>query len=845
MTRWAAMATSDAHVNGLAVVSLAYLVSSLTCAVNIGFIYHESYNASMVLSTTLPFIAANDASSVVGIVEIRLADGDSVGIMHKVCEEVQNNSVGFVVVSPCRLLTLLEVAVGRLDVPVLGVHTDPCHHKVTVPSSFRVQPPSEYRHNAITSLLLAGGFVQVAILTDVSEAQVTHFRSLLSGVFVESSVTYMFGGYNARTATALLSRVTEKGDTPTCLILMLGEQSLKEVSRLLNTTEDDFEDNIAIVVPSSAVSSTHGLEGFAEFHDVLYVSAARPNFPSDVKCLNTTDAHVVDSFMALSTAINVNVATADNVTTKRCGGSYIGISSVSQRVTHSLRQLETNSTLFDNNGHNQMSFYNIDRLRYENNTLTSQHVATWSRRGGLDVPGDTELFRESTKGLGNITLRVGTNGAAPFVMKLPNNTGWEGFCVDILDELAVRLNFRYELIQSPDELWGTVDEYGNWNGVVEMTRKKSVHLGIGPISLTSERERVIDFTKPYMEEGTGIILKRFEDKNSKMFRVFKPFTESVWLSVAGAVLVVGFTLALVNHLSPVQQKQQQQEEEQEEGEGRRRRRGISAADNIWIVYKSYMEQGSEIAPPNISGRFILGFWWVFTILMVASYKANLVAFLTVNFVGKPIRNINDLADQTAVKPLVKQGSNLYQGLQKGETETFRKLWAMVKTAPSVKNNEEALDLVLTGDYALLTDQSQIEFLRMTDCENLISGETPFRVGELGFIVPESSPLLEILSLNLIQLQESGLTDKWRRKWWSTSATCPTSSQASTVQSLELESTSGPFLVFAGSTTLALLCLGVECVYRRVVGRGRVCCKSGRSEGTPETEADSSSEKTRL
>ncbi|XP_046556599.1 uncharacterized protein LOC124265811 [Haliotis rubra] len=111
---------------------------------------------------------------------------------------------------------------------------------------------------------------------------------------------------------------------------------------------------------------------------------------------------------------------------------------------------------------------------------------------------------------------------------------------------------------------------------------------------------------------------------------------------------------------------------------------------------------------------------------------------------------------------------------------------MVKTAPPVKNNDEALHLVLTGDYALLTDQSQIEFLRMTDCENLMSGETPFNVGGLGFIVPESSPLLEILSFNLIQLQEAGLIGKWRRRWWSPSSMCPTSSQTSTVQSLELE-----------------------------------------------------------
>ncbi|XP_067672022.1 glutamate receptor ionotropic, kainate 3-like [Haliotis asinina] len=837
MFKWEDMTMSDVRLHSLIVVSLAYLMPSLTCAVNIGFIYHESYNASNVRTTTLPYITANDSSTAVVIADIRLTDGKIGDAILEVCEQLQNNTLGFVVVSPCHLLTILEGALGRFDVPVLGIHTDPCHQKVTVPSVFRVQPPVVYRYTAITSLVLAGDFLHVIILSDESETQVTHLRSLLSGAFVEMSVTYMYGGYNAPTATSLLSRVTDNDESTTCLLLMLGEVSLKAVSRLLNTMDNNFGDHIAIVAPSSFVSSIHGLDGFSKFKDVLYIPAVTPNSPHDAKSLNTTDTHVVDSFKVLLAAINANLATTDNVTTKPCGDSYVNISSVVQRVAQSLRQLETNGTLFDHNGYNMMGHYNIDRLKYQNNTLTSEHVARWSRLSGLDIPWGTQLFRERTEGLGNITLRVGTTVAAPFVMKLPNNTGWEGFCVDILDELAARLNFRYELIQSPDEFWGTVDEDGNWNGVVEMTRTRSVDLGIGPISLTSERERVIDFTKPYMEEGAGIILRRFEDKSSKIFRVFKPFSESVWLAVAGAVLVVGFTLALVNHLSPLKLQQQG------EGEDGNRNTDISTSDNIWIVYESYMEQGSEISPPNISGRFILGFWWVFTILMVASYKANLVAFLTVNFVGKPIRNVDDLADQSVIKPLVKQGSNLYQELQKGETETFRKLWAMVKTAPPVKNNDEALHLVLTGDYALLTDQSQIEFLRMTDCENLMSGETPFNVGGLGFIVPESSPLLEILSFNLIQLQEAGLTGKWRHRWWSPSSMCPTSSQTSKVQSLELESTSGPFLVFAGSTTCALLCLGVECVYFRVVGRGKVCCKSAGPTRSHESEEDNIREDT--
>lgn len=58
-----------------------------------------------------------------------------------------------------------------------------------------------------------------------------------------------------------------------------------------------------------------------------------------------------------------------------------------------------------------------------------------------------------------------------------------------------------------------------------------------------------------------------------------------------------------------------------------------------------------------AGRIILGFWWVFTILITASYTANLAAFLTISLAKPPVKNLEELASQTIYKPLIVQETN--------------------------------------------------------------------------------------------------------------------------------------------------------------------------------------------
>ena len=49
---------------------------------------------------------------------------------------------------------------------------------------------------------------------------------------------------------------------------------------------------------------------------------------------------------------------------------------------------------------------------------------------------------------------------------LEGNARFEGFSVDLIDALAERLEFTYELYPVPDGKFGEVMENGEWNGVI-------------------------------------------------------------------------------------------------------------------------------------------------------------------------------------------------------------------------------------------------------------------------------------------------------------------------------------------------------------------------------------------
>lgn len=59
--------------------------------------------------------------------------------------------------------------------------------------------------------------------------------------------------------------------------------------------------------------------------------------------------------------------------------------------------------------------------------------------------------------------------------------------------------------------------------------------------------------------------------------------------------------------------------------------------------------GGPEAPKNISCKLVAATWWLFGFIIIASYTANLAAFLTVARMDSSISSLDDLSQQYKIK----------------------------------------------------------------------------------------------------------------------------------------------------------------------------------------------------
>lgn len=105
--------------------------------------------------------------------------------------------------------------------------------------------------------------------------------------------------------------------------------------------------------------------------------------------------------------------------------------------------------------------------------------------------------------------RVVTVEKPPFVMYDERRNSYSGLMIDLLREIARRLNFEYYIDMQTDGEYGYMDDEGNWNGMIRELKERKADIGLGAISLMSERMRVVDFTEPvYQPTGISVLMQK-------------------------------------------------------------------------------------------------------------------------------------------------------------------------------------------------------------------------------------------------------------------------------------------------------------------------------------------------
>ncbi|CAH1239675.1 glutamate receptor ionotropic, delta-1-like [Branchiostoma lanceolatum] len=361
-------------------------------------------------------------------------------------------------------------------------------------------------------------------------------------------------------------------------------------------------------------------------------------------------------------------------------------------------------------------------------------------------------------------LRVAVFERSPFIVKRasPDGFQWSGFCVDLLDDLSSVLDFKYELYESPDNIAGNKLPGGNWTGVIGQIVNKKADLAVSALTITSLREKVVDFTKPFMEYGNVLVMRSPSLEDRHILAFTHPFHWQVWLCIVTCMFTVGILLFLTSRLRLKMNAGDRHADND---------RAFNLRNSLWFVYWSMMRKGGEPPPRSLSTRIIAGFWWLFVLIVVSTYTANLTAFLTVKRLKHPVTSLDDLASQTKVKFGIVNHGSLYDFFkaQEGTSSIYERLWYGMKANPHesfVSNLHEGMDRARQGGYAFITDGTYFvyEAMKDPDCQLSMVG-APFVYGGYGIATRNGSHWTEKLTIGILQLRELGRINTLRDRWW--------------------------------------------------------------------------------
>ncbi|KQS21447.1 uncharacterized protein Dere_GG16408, isoform E [Drosophila erecta] len=154
------------------------------------------------------------------------------------------------------------------------------------------------------------------------------------------------------------------------------------------------------------------------------------------------------------------------------------------------------------------NIFKLDILKLKQEKI--QKVGYWQPDGGVNISDPTAFYDSN---IANITLVVMTREERPYVMvkedkNLTGNIRFEGFCIDLLKAIATQVGFQYKIELVPDNMYGVyIPETNSWNGIVQELMERRADLAVASMTINYARESVIDFTKPFMNLGIGILFK--------------------------------------------------------------------------------------------------------------------------------------------------------------------------------------------------------------------------------------------------------------------------------------------------------------------------------------------------
>ena len=319
-------------------------------------------------------------------------------------------------------------------------------------------------------------------------------------------------------------------------------------------------------------------------------------------------------------------------------------------------------------------------------------------------------------------LVIGTKVAPPFAMKDASGH-WSGISIELWQHLADRLKWNYRFVEA-ETMPALIDGVGSGK----------FDAAIAAISITAEREQVLDFTASYFYAGTGVAVQA--DRISNWLPVIRSIASWSFLQAALTLLGLAVGAGILIWLF---------ERKVNEGFSGSAVRGLSSGV-WWSTHTMTQRAAGGIMPMTLPGRIIAMIWMVTSVIAIAVFTAGITSTLTTKRLHGMV---NSVADLSSIRVGVPAGTTSEAGLSR------------LRIVHSVlRSPQDGLDALRRGKIdAFVYDRPLLAWIiRQQNLSSLDLTDLMLEPQRYAIALRPNSPLRKRLNVAMLEVVES---DWWR------------------------------------------------------------------------------------
>ncbi|XP_078257982.1 glutamate receptor ionotropic, NMDA 2C-like [Rhinoraja longicauda] len=382
----------------------------------------------------------------------------------------------------------------------------------------------------------------------------------------------------------------------------------------------------------------------------------------------------------------------------------------------------------------------------------------------------------------------------------------KGFCIDILKKLAKTVKFSYDLYLVTNGKHGKI-VHGTWNGMIGEVYYQRADMAIGSLTINEERSAIVSFSVPFVETGISVMVARSNGTVSPS-AFLEPYSPAVWMMMfVMCLMVVALTVCVFEYYSPVGYNRNLQSGKITGGPT------FTIGKSVWLLWGLVFNNSVPIEnPKGTTSKIMVLIWAFFAVIFLASYTANLAAFMIQE---QFIDTVSGLSDRKFQKPQDQYPAFRFGTVPNGSTErniknNYPNMHSYM-TRFNQRSVEDALAHLKSGKLdAFIYDAAVLNYMAGKDegCKLVTIGSGKvFATTGYGIALQKSSKWKRAIDLALLQFLGDGDIHKLHIVWLT--GICKKEKNEVTSSKLDIDNMAGVFYMLLVAMGLSLLVFAWE------------------------------------